>query len=68
MKIHQRHILVNEAEADFTAMLCDWEKRHKLTFGETYRIIAMALASLARCQIHQERRVGTKNVDKFKEE
>lgn len=69
MKIHPRHELVSRASKEYGNMVCDWMEKHNLTFGEMYQILALEIASLARSHIQQERRrVGTKNVDKFKEE
>ena len=55
MKLHERTMLVQAAEVEFKGLFSDWQQKHDLTFGDTFKILAHLMAQDATYMIRQER-------------
>jgi len=61
VKIHEREIIVREADLEFTTMIGKIIKKYDLTYSEELRILSDRLQSMAKYMIREERHPGEIN-------
>lgn len=55
MQLHPRTMIVKAAQLELSGFMLDWQQKHDLTFGETFKILAEMMERDAKYMIRQER-------------
>lgn len=58
MKIHQRTLIVEQADRELRDAMADVCRRHQLTFAEQFLIISSSLSNVARFALRVDRHPG----------